>query len=97
MLTKLAVLVVENLRNSFMRICTSGTFLETVESCYNDYTIFLDEKKHLLSRIFKLTSVLSQGSDIRHHHEKANAFCEAIRALDATGSLLFLSFPVSIT
>ncbi|XP_078153215.1 HEAT repeat-containing protein isoform X2 [Carex rostrata] len=41
-------------------------------------------REYLLSKIFKLTSVPSQGSDIRHRREKANAFCEAIRALDAT-------------
>ncbi|KAJ4808089.1 LisH domain and HEAT repeat-containing protein KIAA1468 [Rhynchospora pubera] len=41
-------------------------------------------REYLLSKIFKLTSIASQGSDIRRRREQANAFCEAIRALDAT-------------
>jgi hypothetical protein len=38
----------------------------------------------------------NSASDVLRRREKANAFCEAIRALDATGLLLFsFSFLVS--
>ncbi|CAL9074116.1 unnamed protein product [Musa acuminata var. zebrina] len=41
-------------------------------------------REYLLSKIFQLTCVQSHGNDITRRHEKANVFCEAIRALDAT-------------
>ncbi|XP_074581900.1 uncharacterized protein LOC141838350 isoform X1 [Curcuma longa] len=41
-------------------------------------------REYLLSKIFHLTSVSSNGNDITRRSEKANVFCEAIRALDAT-------------
>nr|CAD1834951.1 unnamed protein product [Ananas comosus var. bracteatus] len=41
-------------------------------------------REYLLSKIFQLTSMPSPGSDIARRRERANAFCEAIRALDAT-------------
>lgn len=40
-------------------------------------------REYLLSRIFQLTSLPSLGKDVRRR-EKANVFCEALRALDAT-------------
>ncbi|KAI4352183.1 hypothetical protein L6164_006457 [Bauhinia variegata] len=40
-------------------------------------------RDYLLSKIFQLTSVPTSASDLLRR-EKANAFCEAIRALDAT-------------
>ncbi|WOL17581.1 lisH domain and HEAT repeat-containing protein [Canna indica] len=41
-------------------------------------------REYLLSKIFQFTSVSSNGNDITRRQEKANVFCEAIRALDAT-------------
>ncbi|KAG9450463.1 hypothetical protein H6P81_010428 [Aristolochia fimbriata] len=39
---------------------------------------------YLFLSIFQLTATMAQGSDVIRRREKANAFCEAIRALDAT-------------
>lgn len=41
-------------------------------------------QEYLLSKIFQLTGMPSPGSDVMRRRERANAFCEAIRALDAT-------------
>lgn len=41
-------------------------------------------REYLLSKIFQLTAVPVHGNDVMRRREKANAFCEAIRALDAT-------------
>ncbi|KAJ7975767.1 lisH domain and HEAT repeat-containing protein [Quillaja saponaria] len=41
-------------------------------------------RDYLLSKIFQLTSMSISASDLMRRREKANAFCEAIRALDAT-------------
>ncbi|RLN25257.1 hypothetical protein C2845_PM07G10940 [Panicum miliaceum] len=35
--------------------------------------------------IFKLTSITPSGDDIERRRERANVYCEALRALDATG------------
>lgn len=43
---------------------------------------------HLLSKIFLLTATPPPSSDMRRRRERADAFCESIRALDATGLLL---------
>lgn len=49
---------------------------------------FLTLMLHLLSKISQLTAMpTSTSSDLIHRQERANAFCEAIRALDATGLL----------
>ncbi|KAG2710751.1 hypothetical protein I3843_04G042100 [Carya illinoinensis] len=41
-------------------------------------------RDYLLSKIFQLSSTPTSASDVLRRREKANAFCEAIRALDAT-------------
>ncbi|XP_071679532.1 uncharacterized protein [Lolium perenne] len=41
-------------------------------------------REYLLTKIFKLTSVPPIGNDIEWRRERANVFCEALRALDAT-------------
>ncbi|CAL9084218.1 unnamed protein product [Musa textilis] len=41
-------------------------------------------REYLLSKIFQLTCMPSHGNDITLRREKANVFCEAVRALDAT-------------
>lgn len=40
---------------------------------------------HLLAKIFQLTGVPIPAGDVMRRRERANAFCESIRALDATG------------
>ncbi|KAI8029233.1 hypothetical protein LOK49_LG01G03487 [Camellia lanceoleosa] len=42
-------------------------------------------RDYLLSKIFQLTCTSFPSSDVMRRHERANAFCESIRALDATG------------
>lgn len=42
-------------------------------------------RDYLLSKIFQLSSSPSSSTDVTRRRERANAFCEAIRALDATG------------
>lgn len=46
---------------------------------------FFNNDIHLLSKIFQLSASPSSASDVMRRRERANAFCEAIRALDATG------------
>ncbi|GLU10753.1 hypothetical protein SLE2022_275380 [Rubroshorea leprosula] len=41
-------------------------------------------RDYLLSKIFQLTGMSVSASDVVRRHQRANAFCEAIRALDAT-------------
>lgn len=41
-------------------------------------------RDYLLSKIFQFSAMPTSGSDVLRRREKANAFCEAIRALDAT-------------
>ncbi|XP_020252243.1 lisH domain and HEAT repeat-containing protein KIAA1468 homolog [Asparagus officinalis] len=41
-------------------------------------------REYLLSKIFQLTALPSHGKDVVRRREKANVFCEAVRALDAT-------------
>ncbi|XP_010279364.1 PREDICTED: lisH domain and HEAT repeat-containing protein KIAA1468 homolog [Nelumbo nucifera] len=41
-------------------------------------------RDYLLSKIFELTSAPTPRSDVMRRRERANAFCESIRALDAT-------------
>lgn len=41
-------------------------------------------REYLLSKIFQLTSMPSHGIDVVRRRDRTNAFCEAIRALDAT-------------
>ncbi|KAJ8761345.1 hypothetical protein K2173_001401 [Erythroxylum novogranatense] len=41
-------------------------------------------RDYLLSKIFQFTSLPASASDVIRRRERANAFCEAIRALDAT-------------
>ncbi|XP_061338315.1 uncharacterized protein LOC133285154 isoform X2 [Gastrolobium bilobum] len=41
-------------------------------------------RDYLLSKIFQLTAMPNSASDLMRRRERANAFCEAIRALDAT-------------
>lgn len=41
-------------------------------------------RDYLLSKIFQLSASPSSASDVMRRRERANAFCEAIRALDAT-------------
>ncbi|XP_062150654.1 uncharacterized protein LOC133859309 [Alnus glutinosa] len=41
-------------------------------------------RDYLLSKIFQLSAMPNSASDVLRRREKANAFCEAIRALDAT-------------
>lgn len=41
-------------------------------------------REYLLSKIFQLTSMPSHGNDVPRRRDRTNAFCEAIRALDAT-------------
>ncbi|CAM0881248.1 unnamed protein product [Alopecurus aequalis] len=41
-------------------------------------------REYLLTKIFKLTSVTTTGNDMEQRCERANVFCEALRALDAT-------------
>lgn len=41
-------------------------------------------RDYLLSKIFQLSATPTSASDLIRRREKANAFCEAIRALDAT-------------
>lgn len=42
-------------------------------------------RDYLLSKIFQLSASPSSSTDVTRRRERANAFCEAIRALDATG------------
>ena len=49
---------------------------------------FFNLMLHLLSKIAQLTANPTAASiDLMLRQERANAFCEAIRALDATGLL----------
>lgn len=59
-------------------------------SCYSIYynLYFPWLGIHLLSKIFQLTTTPPPSSDVMRRIERANAFCESIRALDATGLLL---------
>ncbi|XP_010549912.1 PREDICTED: lisH domain and HEAT repeat-containing protein KIAA1468 homolog [Tarenaya hassleriana] len=41
-------------------------------------------REYLLSKIFQLSASPSSTTDVMRRRERANAFCEAIRALDAT-------------
>ncbi|KAL3032449.1 hypothetical protein AAZX31_02G084600 [Glycine max] len=41
-------------------------------------------REYLLSKISQLTAMPNSSSDLMRRRERANAFCEAIRALDAT-------------
>ncbi|KAG2238803.1 hypothetical protein Bca52824_091974 [Brassica carinata] len=41
-------------------------------------------RDYLLSKIFQLSASPSSSTDVTRRRERANAFCEAIRALDAT-------------
>ncbi|KAI8018471.1 RAB11-binding protein RELCH [Camellia lanceoleosa] len=41
-------------------------------------------RDYLLSKIFQLTTTPPPSSDVMRRRERANAFCESIRALDAT-------------
>lgn len=41
-------------------------------------------RDYLLSKIFQLSAVPFSSSDVMRRRERANAFCESIRALDAT-------------
>ncbi|XP_042501337.1 RAB11-binding protein RELCH homolog [Macadamia integrifolia] len=41
-------------------------------------------RDYLLSKIFQLSTIQTSGSDVMRRRERANAFCESIRALDAT-------------
>lgn len=41
-------------------------------------------RDYLLSKIFQFTTMPSPTSDVMRRRERANAFCESIRALDAT-------------
>ncbi|KAL6608032.1 hypothetical protein ACP70R_041095 [Stipagrostis hirtigluma subsp. patula] len=41
-------------------------------------------REYILLREFNLTSIPSSGNDIERRRERANVFCEALRALDAT-------------
>ncbi|KAJ9173040.1 hypothetical protein P3X46_016216 [Hevea brasiliensis] len=41
-------------------------------------------RDYLVSKIFQFTATPASASDIMHRRERANAFCESIRALDAT-------------
>uniref|UniRef100_A0A1D1XGA7 LisH domain and HEAT repeat-containing protein KIAA1468 n=1 Tax=Anthurium amnicola TaxID=1678845 RepID=A0A1D1XGA7_9ARAE len=41
-------------------------------------------RDYLLSKIFQLTNLPVHGNDVMRRRERANAFCESIRALDAT-------------
>lgn len=47
---------------------------------------------HLLSKIFQLSATPPTSSAFMRRRERADAFCEAIRALDATGLFHFVSF-----
>lgn len=42
-------------------------------------------RDYLLSKILQLSASPSSSTDVNRRRERANAFCEAIRALDATG------------
>lgn len=54
----------------------------------NFAVLLLNLDVHLLSKIAQLTAVsTTTSSDLMRRQERANAFCEAIRALDATGLL----------
>lgn len=50
---------------------------------------------HLLSKIFQFTAS-TPASDLLRRRERANAFCEAIRALDATGLHLLAVYVLSL-
>ncbi|KAF6145879.1 hypothetical protein GIB67_028874 [Kingdonia uniflora] len=41
-------------------------------------------REHLLSKIFQFTATVPAGGDLMRRRERADAFCESIRALDAT-------------
>ncbi|KAJ4822392.1 hypothetical protein Tsubulata_008929 [Turnera subulata] len=45
---------------------------------------FKNDVLHLLSKIFQFTASPASASDVMRRRERANAFCESIRALDAT-------------
>lgn len=62
------------------------------DSFKNSYiNIFFNLKIHLLSKIFQLTAISLPSSDVMRRRDRANAFSEAIRALDATGLLSSVS------
>ncbi|KAK8289582.1 hypothetical protein V6Z12_D07G200900 [Gossypium hirsutum] len=44
-------------------------------------------RDYLLSKIFQLTNTPVSSTDVMRRQQRANAFCEAIRALDATADL----------
>ncbi|KAK8346241.1 hypothetical protein V6Z12_A07G200600 [Gossypium hirsutum] len=44
-------------------------------------------RDYLLSKIFQLTNTPVSSTDVMRRRQRANAFCEAIRALDATADL----------
>nr|KJB10468.1 hypothetical protein B456_001G202700 [Gossypium raimondii] len=46
---------------------------------------------YLLSKIFQLTNTPVSSTDVMRRRQRANAFCEAIRALDATGLLVLFT------
>lgn len=49
-------------------------------------------RDYLLSKIFQLSASPGSSTDVTRRRERANAFCEAIRALDATGKSIFFFF-----
>ena len=46
---------------------------------------------HLLSKIFQLSAAPPSSSALMRRRERADAFCEAIRALDGTGLSHYVS------
>lgn len=82
------VLIVLMLSLIFQVICILYWLSASPKLCH----LFLNFVVHLLSKISQLTAVTTAASsDVMRRQERANAFCEAIRALDATG-LQFISF-----
>ncbi|CAO2208274.1 unnamed protein product [Urochloa humidicola] len=49
-----------------------------------EYILLIEFHAYILNRIFKLTSIPPSGDDIERRRERANVYCEALRALDAT-------------
>ncbi|CAL4956424.1 unnamed protein product [Urochloa decumbens] len=49
-----------------------------------EYILLIKFHAYNLTQLFKLTSIPPSGDDIERRRERANVYCEALRALDAT-------------
>ncbi|KAL6884533.1 hypothetical protein ACP4OV_010469 [Aristida adscensionis] len=76
-------MVVEKIRIQMDAFLEDGSHEATI-SVIRALAVAVPHSTDRLPKIFKLTSVTPAGNDIERRRERANVFCEAIRALDAT-------------